>query len=134
MIEFLIIAHAPLASALKAVAEHLHPGAAPHIHAVDVAPSQSPNETLQAANLALKNVAGADVLVLTDVFGATPCNAATGLCARPGTRVIAGINVPALWRAVAHADESLDQVADLAVAGVQQSVMHVGPMGVERKP
>jgi PTS system ascorbate-specific IIA component len=61
-----------------------------------------------------------------DAFGATPCNAATRLLDSPNVRVVAGINVPMLWRTLCYGmRESLDTLVARAVAGGAQGVMAV---------
>lgn len=126
MLRFLIIAHAPLASALKAVAAHIDAEAAQSVEAIDVTASLSQDDVIAAASVALDRMGSTEVLVFTDVFGATPCNAARRIGERAGVRVVAGVNVPALWRAVGHRHEPVDRVAELAVSGGQQGLMHVG--------
>lgn len=125
MLRFLIIAHAPLASALKAVAAHIDAEAAQSVEAIDVTASLSQDDVIAAASVALDRMGSTEVLVFTDVFGATPCNAARRIGERAGVRVVAGVNVPALWRAVGHRHEPVDRVAELAVSGGQQGLMHV---------
>ena len=75
----LLIAHAPLASALKAVAEHTFPNCAPQLAVLDVTPEMSADEVELAARVLLADAGHAESLILTDVFGATPCNAALRL-------------------------------------------------------
>jgi len=41
--------------------------------------------------------------------------------------VIAGVNVPMLWRAVAHRTSPLPTVAERAVSGAVQGVMQLAP-------
>lgn len=125
MVSLLIIAHAPLASALKAVGAHIDPEAAARICACDVPDSMSLDEAVSLGAVALDAIGDGELLILSDVYGATPCNAAWILGARPRTRVVVGVNVPVLWRALNHLHEPLDAIAELAVAGGQQGVMHV---------
>jgi len=99
MAGLLIIAHAPLATALQAVAGHVFP-TEPAVAAIDVAADAAPEQVEQVARAALASVADPDALVLTDVFGATPCNVAMRLADGHHVRVVAGVNVPMLWRAV----------------------------------
>ena len=58
-----------------------------------------------------------EALILTDVFGATPCNVAQRLADGVQVKVVAGVNVPMLWRSLCYADESLDALVARAVAG-----------------
>jgi PTS system mannose-specific IIA component len=77
-----IIAHAPLAQALRQCALHVFPDCERHIAALDVLPNVSPEETLAAARITLEmalRTPRSHALVLVDVFGATPCNVAQKL-------------------------------------------------------
>jgi mannose PTS system EIIA component len=127
MTQIVIVAHTPLAGALKAVAQHVYPEVAGRLAAVDVAPAAGFEEVeaLVRAQLAPALAAGEDVLLMVDVFGATPCNAALAAAEGPRVRVVAGVNVPMLWRTMCYASLSLDDLVTRAVAGASQGVMHV---------
>jgi len=120
----LLIAHAPLASALKAVAEHTFPNCAPQLAVLDVTPEMSV-EAVEAQARALLAASGhLDSLVLTDVFGATPCNAAQRLLDSAGhVRVIAGVNVPMLWRSLCYASEPLSALVERASEGGARGIV-----------
>lgn len=120
-----IIAHAPLANALRDCAMHVYPECADEVIALDVLPDAQPEETLRLANLALQNVSQEGLLVLTDIFGATPANVAQKLVATRRAKLIAGANVPMLFRAVSYRHESLDDLVARALAGGTQGVMQV---------
>lgn len=124
----LIVAHAPLASALKAVALHAYPDCAPRIEALDVAPDTPIERVVADAHALLQGRGATEALVLTDVFGASPANAAQRLAEQPGIRVVAGVNVPMLWRCLCYAGEPLDALAGRAVAGAAQGVMQVASL------
>jgi PTS system ascorbate-specific IIA component len=121
----LIIAHAPLASSLKAVAQHTFPDCGRSLEALDVLPEETIEEIEVRARILLGQVSNPDALIFTDVFGATPCNVAQRLADGVHVKVIAGVNVPMLWRSLCYADESLDAVVARAVAGATQGVMQV---------
>jgi len=124
----LIIAHAPLASSLKAVATHTFPECATVLEALDV-PADMPVEEIEAhARELLARVRNPEALIFTDVFGATPCNVAQRLASSvegAQVKVVAGVNVPMLWRSLCYADEALDMLVARAVAGATQGVMQV---------
>ena len=65
------------------------------------------------------------VLVLADVFGATPCNVAQKLVDGARSRLVAGVNLPMLLRAVTYRHEPLDALVQRAVAGGTAGVMQV---------
>jgi len=120
-----IIAHAPLATALRDCAMHVYPECAHEIIALDVLPDAQPEETLRLANQALQNVPLDGLLVLTDIFGATPANVAQKVVGSRRAKLIAGANVPMLFRAVSYRHESLDDLVARALAGGTQGVMQV---------
>ena len=121
----LLITHAPLAQALRECALHVFPDCAASLLTLDVPPDQAPEQTLAAAR-ALCAQAGADpLLVLTDMLGATPCNVAQRLVAGQEARLVAGVNLPMLLRAICYQAEPLDALAARALAGGTQGVVAV---------
>ena len=125
MTRILLLAHAPLATALLEVAAHVFPDCAPFVEAVDVPASMSPADLELRLRARLASSADEEWLVLTDVFGATPCNVAARSADEPRVRVVAGVNVPMLWRTVCYRHEALESLVERAVAGGTQGVMHV---------
>jgi mannose PTS system EIIA component len=121
----MIIAHAPLASSLKAVAQHAFPDCASPLEALDVTPEMSLEEIEARAREMLARVRTPEALVFTDVFGATPCNVAQRLADGSQVKVIAGVNVPMLWRSLCYVGEGIDAVVARAMAGATQGVMQV---------
>ncbi len=118
-----VIAHAPLASALRSAARHVFPEVAAGLAAYDVRPEASESRSESEAAHALAALGDGAVLVLTDVVGATPCNIATRLAAGREMRVAVGVNVPMLWRAITYRDRPLDELLALALAGARMGVM-----------
>ena len=121
----LIIAHAPLASSLKAVAQHTFPDCGRRLVALDVQPDETVEQIEARARTLLAEISNPDAIIFTDVFGATPCNVAQRLADGLHVKVIAGVNVPMLWRSLCYADEPLDALVARAVAGAAQGVMQV---------
>jgi len=78
MAQIVIVAHAPLASSLQAVAQHVYPDAGQRLTAVDVPAGAGLDEVERSLREALAPMLerGDEVLLLLDVFAATPCNAA----------------------------------------------------------
>ena len=130
MTGILIIAHAPLASALERCVEHVYscePGMTrANLRVLDVEPGATMDEMLVRAQALRQEVdSGAGVLVLTDVFGATPGNVAARLNEPGRVAVLAGVNLPMLLRAVCYRGETLADVAAKALAGGQQGMVQV---------
>ncbi|MET0517241.1 MAG: PTS fructose transporter subunit IIA [Burkholderiaceae bacterium] len=120
-----VIAHAPLATALKAVAQHTFPDCAARLFAFDVSPEMSV-EAAEVGARALRAAAPAhqEWLMLTDAFGATPCNAARRLLDAEGRRrLVSGVNVPMVWRSLCYGSEPLDALVHLAAEGGKAGVV-----------
>lgn len=125
MTRILLLAHSPLASALRDVASHAFPECAPTIEAVDVDAAQSGEAVEAMLRDRLAEHADQDTLILVDAFGATPCNAALRVADGVHARVVAGVNVPMLWRSLCYRHEGLDALVERACAGATQGVMPV---------
>ncbi len=68
---------------------------------------------------------GQGVLVLTDLFGATPCNVAGYLIKRCRVRVISGVNFPMLVKVITYPKDDLDSLANKALSGGCQGILDV---------
>ncbi len=139
MTPILLVAHAPLASALLAVAQHVFAELEPNMKAIDVGPQDAVHEVESRVKDAVRALlvtaaAGAsadaktekvtEVLVLVDVFGATPCNAALAAADGLPVRVVTGVSVPMLWRVLGYANKAMDELVLSAVAGAAQGAFH----------
>jgi PTS system mannose-specific IIA component len=134
MTSLLIVAHAPLATSLQAVARHAYPDCSATLAAVDIDATASPAASEARIRAALATLPGPEVLVLVDVFGATPCNATLAAADGAHTRVVAGVNVPMLWRTLCYADMPLEELVARAVAGGSQGAMHVAVPRRQNQP
>jgi mannose PTS system EIIA component len=132
-----IIAHAPLASALRQCVLHVFPDAGTSLAVLDVQPNMPADETVASARMTLSMLNTPFTLVLTDLFGATPCNVAQKLVDGVSSKLITGVNLPMLMRAVTYRQESIDALVARALAGGTQGVMQVAvtaPQNQKRRP
>ena len=121
----LLLAHAPLAHALRQCALHVYPDCADDVLAIDVQPNTPPAETLAQAQIALAQDGERPTLVMTDVYGATPCNVAQKLVDGSHAKLVTGVNLPMLLRTVCYRQESLDALVARALNGATQGIMQV---------
>lgn len=120
-----IIAHAPLASALRQCVLHVFPEMTAGLAAFDVQPDVALEATLAAAGQALTQLNSPQTLLLTDLVGATPCNTAQNLVNGFNSKLLAGVNLPMLLRAVTYRHESLDEMVARALAGGTNGIIEV---------
>ena len=125
----LIICHAPLAHALRQCAIHVFGDCGASVAAIDVQPDLSPEESLEAARRAMAQLRQSPqvtgILVLTDIFGATPANVAQKLVDGVSSRLVTGVNLPMVLRSVSYRHEPLEALVARAVTGGTQGVMQV---------
>ncbi|MEY2780676.1 MAG: hypothetical protein RL307_380 [Pseudomonadota bacterium] len=121
----LLIAHAPLAQALKACAMHVFPECDSDVVAVDVQADASTDITRAAIDAVMAEHPQSNWLMLTDVLGATPSNVAQQLIDADRVQMIAGVNLPMLLRTVCYRQEPLAQLVQRALAGGAQGVLQV---------
>lgn len=93
--------------------------------ALDVQAKTPVAESRAMAQTMLQTMKAQGVLILTDMFGATPCNVAQGLVDGSQVRLLTGVNLPMLLRAVTYVKEPLESLANRALAGGTQGVMQV---------
>ena len=123
----LLIAHAPLAHALRECALHVFADAGDDIGALDVDAHEPPEQTLARAQALRARWGERPVLVLSDVLGATPCNVAQRLADGERTQLLAGVNLPMLLRAITYRAEPLAAMAQRALDGGVRGVVAVAP-------
>ncbi len=97
--------------------------------AVKVLPIRHENDPeafcYHAENLCKSLNKGQGILILTDLFGATPCNIATKLIHRCRVRIVAGLNLPMLFKVMNYSKEDLDSLANRALSGGCQGILDV---------
>ena len=122
----LLITHEGIGSALVAVATRLLRQLPLKTEAFEVPFDADPDALLPQASAALRRVDGGHgVLVLTDLYGATPSNLA-GKLARIGTPVrrVSALSLPMLLRVMNYAEMDLEELPNVAAAGARNGVIH----------
>jgi PTS system mannose-specific IIA component len=128
MIGILIIAHGTLGESLIHCASHVLGSRPPLLKQLGVSVHDDPVELLpQARELVreLNEEEGGGVLVLSDIYGATPCNIACRLLEPGRVEGLAGVNLPMLVRAIAYRNERLDSLVEKALSGGTGGILHI---------
>jgi len=128
MIGVLIIAHEDLGHSLIRCVAHVLGTMPPKFEALAVESHDDAFNLLpQARALAASLDDGEGVLVVSDIYGATPCNLASKLIERGRIEVVAGVSLPMLVRAFTYRDRGLSMMVSKAVSGGRDGVLHVEP-------
>ena len=121
----LLITHPGIGSAILDVAGQLLRPLPLKAEAFEVPVGASPEALLPQASAALRRVDDGDgVLVLTDLYGATPSNLAAQL-ARLGTPVrrVASLSLPMLLRVMNYPEQGLEALPATAAAGTRNGAI-----------
>jgi mannose PTS system EIIA component len=126
MVGILLITHGTLGESLIHCASHVMGSRPSLLMQVGVTPHDDPQQILpQAIRLTKALDQGDGVLVLSDVFGATPSNIATKLLAPGRVEGVAGVNLPMLVRALTYRNEPLRTVVAKAISGGIEGIMQM---------
>ncbi len=123
----LLVTHTGIGTALVAIASGMLRGNLPlKVEAFEVPFDGDPEALLPQASAALRRVDGGEgVLILTDLYGASPSNLAARL-SRLGTpaRRVSALSLPMLMRVMNYAELPLEELPAVAAAGARNGVIH----------
>lgn len=126
MVGILIVAHGTLGESFIHCASHVLGSRPVRLMQIGVTIHDNPQVILpQALKLVRSLDQGDGVLVLSDIYGATPCNIASRLIVPGKVEVIAGVNLPMLVRALTYRDEPLETLVTKALSGGSEGVIHL---------
>jgi len=128
MIGLLIVSHGTFGESLIHSASHVLGRRPPYLRQLGVTVHDEPDAILPVAEDLVRYLdQGKGVLVMTDVFGATPSNIASRLL-KPG-RIdgVAGVNLPMLIRALTYREEAdLATLVAKSLSGATEGVVRMG--------
>ncbi len=124
MIGLFLITHGSLGESLVQCACHVLNKRPPQIAQLGVSGQDDPLDVLPLACDLMKLVdSGKGVLLLTDIYGATPSNIALKLLQPGRVEGVAGVSLPMLLRALTYRDKNMETLVAKAVAGGRDGVM-----------
>jgi PTS system mannose-specific IIA component len=120
----LLVTHNTLGDALVDCARHVFGAAPTDIMVLSVHASDDTDRLEREGRRIVAHLdRGGGVLVLADMYGATPCNIAMRLCALPNVAGVAGVNLPMLLRAITNADKPLPELVEIALDGGRNCII-----------
>lgn len=126
MIGILIISHENLGGSLVQCATHVIGEKLQQVMVLNVFAYDNPSDVIVNARELVSQIdMGDGVLVLSDIYGATPCNIACQLIKPGKVECLAGVNLPMLIRALTYRNESLPAMLEKAISGGKDGILHV---------
>ncbi|HXN15442.1 MAG TPA: PTS fructose transporter subunit IIA [Usitatibacter sp.] len=128
MIGLLIVSHGAFGESLIHSASHVLGKRPLYLRQLGVAVHDDPDAILPVAEDLIRFLdRDTGVLVLTDMYGATPSNIAMRLLKPGRVEGLAGVNLPMLIRALTYREEPLEMLCEKALSGATEGVMRLGP-------
>jgi len=126
MIGLFIITHSSLGESLIQCACHVLNRRPQQIVQLGVTAQDDPQDLLPLAREMLKLVdSGKGVLILTDIYGATPSNIALKLLQPDRIEGVAGVNLPMLLRALNYREKDMKTLLTKTVSGGRDGVLNM---------
>lgn len=126
MIGLLVVAHGNLGESLIDCATYVLGKRPEHLLSLDLSSESDPERLLARAREQIAQLDEGDgVLVLADIYGATPCNTVCQLVIPGRVEAVAGASVPMLLKAITYRREPLAQLADRVVLGAREGAFHI---------
>jgi PTS system ascorbate-specific IIA component len=128
MIGILVVSHGAFGESLIHSASHVLGRRPPYLRQLGVTVHDEPEASLVVARDLVRFLdQGAGVLVMTDIYGATPSNIAARLLQAGKVEAIAGVNLPMLIRALNYREEPLESVLQKALDGATEGITRMRP-------
>ena len=125
MIGILIITHGTLGESLIHSVSHVMGARPPMLQQFSIGAHDDPIILLPQAQKMVEALdEGQGVLILSDIYGATPCNLVGKLVKAGHIEGVAGVNLPMLVRALTYRNGNITMLVEKAVSGGREGVVH----------
>jgi PTS system mannose-specific IIA component len=122
----LLVTHNGLGDSFVDCVKHVLGDIPPNLRVLSVLAGDDPQLKLAEGKSLIKQLdTGSGVLILADVFGATPSNIGRQLCHAEHVLGVAGLNLPMLLRVVCSTEKSLPELAKTAVEGGRECIVQM---------
>jgi len=128
MIGILVLTHGELGSQFIHTARLIGLSSEEAVIAVSIDPSDSPDILREQISETIKTLdSGEGVLILTDLFGGTPCNLSLSFLADGKVEVVTGLNLPMMIKAInSRSDHGLGALAKIASEAGRDNIFLAG--------
>ncbi len=126
MIGILIVTHGEIGTSMLSSASQILGGAQQQVATLSVWRHDDPDDLVLRARELLEQLdSGEGVLVLTDIFGATPGNVVSRLLEDGRVEGVSGVSLPMLLRVLTSRNGSVTAAVQRALSGGAEGVVHM---------
>jgi PTS system ascorbate-specific IIA component len=124
VVGILLVTHNGLGDSMLDCVRHVLGDIPRNLKVLSVFPSDDTQQKLQDGQSLIQQLdEGSGVLILADIFGATPSNIARQLCHGERVKGVAGVNLPMLLRVVCYQGAELPELAHIAFEGGRECIV-----------
>lgn len=128
MAGILLVTHNGLGDSFVECVKHVLGEVPPNLKVLSVLAGDDPQLKLAEGQVLIKQLdTGGGVLILADVYGATPSNIGRQLCRAERVMGVAGLNLPMLLRVACYPTTTLPELAKVAVEGGRGCITYINP-------
>lgn len=126
MVGILVVAHNALGESLADCVKHVLGEVPPNLKVLSVYAADDPQQKLEEGRELIRQLdSGGGVLILADIFGATPSNVGRQLCHAEHVMGVAGVNLPMLLRVVCYPNKTMPELARIALEGGRECIVYM---------
>ncbi len=124
MAGILLVTHNGLGDSLLSCVQHVFGSVPTDVMVLAIVGNDDPQRREEEGRAVIAHLDKGDgVLLLADVFGATPGNIGRRLCQLPNVVGVAGVNLPMLLRVVSNNDKPAGVLAKIALEGGRECIV-----------
>lgn len=126
MVGILLICHNSLGDSLVDCVRHVLGSMPPNLKVLPIQADDDPQRKEDEARALIAQLdTGGGILLLTDLYGATPCNIAQRLLQPGRVEGLSGVSLPLLLRAVCYSGKPLAEVMQKALESGRECIMDI---------
>jgi|TARA_B100000795_G_scaffold77511_1_gene55307 PTS system mannose-specific IIA component len=126
MIGILLVTHGEIGKSLIDCAAHILDKYPVSVESVAI---NSKNDLNYYSNIIAQKIqeleSGNGVLIMTDIYGATPCNLLNKFIVKEKVEVVAGINLPMLIKAISDRKDNLSLLANDSIECAKKNIKKI---------
>jgi mannose PTS system EIIA component len=121
----LLVTHNGLGDSFVDCVKHVLGKVPDNLKVLSVLAGDDPQLKLAEGQALIKQLNSGGVLILADVFGATPSNIGRQLCNTEQVLGVAGLNLPMLLRVACNPEKPLQELAKIAIDGGRECIVQM---------
>ena len=126
MIGILLVTHGEIGKSFIDCASHILGKSINLLECIPVDPKSNLEECQEFINIEIKNLdTGTGVLILTDIYGATPSNILKKYSSKDNIEVITGLNLAMVIQAITSRDGSLSDTTNKCLESAEDGIINM---------